>query len=184
LLQKLLGRVKAIMFSPQTEWPAIAKDPGETRAFLARYVVCLGLIPAIAGFVGGTLIGSFRPIALGLGDAVVGYLLTFASVAVMSAIINALALTFGADNSTGNALKLTVYSYTPAWLAGAFLLVPGLSFLSVLGLYGFYLLWLGLPPLMRAPRDKALPYALVVVVVALILAIITAYVPYAVMRGS
>ena len=102
----------------------------------------------------------------------------------MAAAVGALAPTFGADKNTKNALKLTVYSYTPAWLAGIFLLVPGLSFFSILGLYGFYLLWLGLPVLMRAPRDKALPYALVVVLGAMVLAILAAFLPYAIMRGG
>jgi len=87
-------------------------------------------------------------------------------------IIDALAPRFGAQKSFPNALKLAVYSHTPAWLAGIFLLVPGLSFLTILGLYGFYLLWTGLPPLMRTPREQALPYAAAVVVCALVLAIV------------
>ena len=29
----------------------------------------------------------------------------------------------------------------------------------MLGLYGFYLLWVGLPMLMKVSNDKALPYA-------------------------
>jgi len=172
------------MFSPQTEWPIIAQDPGETRMVLARHVAILALIPAIARFVGGSLIGGFTPIDLGVGDAIAGYILAFVSVVIVAVSIRSLAPTFGADKTTKNALKLTVYSYTPAWLAGIFLLVPGLSFLSILGLYGFYLLWLGLPVLMRAPRDKALPYALLVVLIALVLAIVTTFLPYAIMRGG
>src|SRR3954447_458601 len=172
------------MFSPQTEWPIIAQDPGETQMVLARHVAVLALIPAISRFVGGSLIGGFTPIDLGLQDAFVESILAFVSVAVVAAAIRALAPTFKADRTTRNALKLTVYSYTPAWLAGIFLLVPGLSFLSILGLYGFYLLWLGLPVLMRAPRDKALAYALVIVLIAVILAVIAAFLPYAIMRSG
>jgi hypothetical protein len=183
-LQKLIGRVKAIMLSPQTEWPIVAQDPGEARMGLARHVAILALIPATARFVGSSLIGGFTPIGLGLGDAVVGYILAFVSVAIVAASIRALAQTFGADKTTKNALKLTVYSYTPAWLAGVFLLVPGLSFFSILGLYGFYLLWTGLPVMMRAPRDKALPYALVVVLIALVLAVVTTILPNAIMRSG
>jgi hypothetical protein len=58
-----------------------------------------------------------------------------------------------------NALKLAAYAHTPAWLAGIFLLVPGLSVLAILGLYGVYLLWSGLPPLMHAPPETTLAYA-------------------------
>jgi len=46
--------------------------------------------------------------------------------------------------------------------------VPGLSFLIIMGLHGVYLLWTGLPILMRAPAEKALPYAAAVTGCALI----------------
>ena len=89
----------------------------------------------------------------------------------MALIIDALAPSFQAQKNFPNALKLSVYSHTPFWLAGIFLLIPGLSFLTLLGFYGLYLLWLGLPPLMRAPSDRALVYAAAVVLCALLLAL-------------
>jgi hypothetical protein len=47
-----------------------------------------------------------------------------------------------------------------------------LSFLAVIGLYGAYLLWLGLPDLMQAPREKTLPYTAAVLAFAILVAII------------
>jgi hypothetical protein len=91
---------------------------------------------------------------------------------VIALLIDVLAPSFGAQKNFPNALKLSVYSHTPAWLAGIFLIVPGLGFLRSLGLYGLYLLWLGLPPLMRAPRDKALLYAGAVVLCAVLLVVV------------
>jgi ABC-type dipeptide/oligopeptide/nickel transport system permease component len=42
--------------------------------------------------------------------------------------------------------------------------------LALLGaLYGFYLLYRGIPVLMKAPDDKAMPYTAVVVVAAVVL---------------
>jgi hypothetical protein len=103
---------------------------------------------------------------------------------VVALIIDALAPTFGAQKNFPNALKLAVYSYTPGWVAGIFLLIPGLSFLTVLGLYGLYLLWLGLPPLMRSPPEKALGYAAAVVVCAIILAIVLGAIQAAFFLGT
>ena len=80
--------------------------------------------------------------------------------------------TFGSQKNFANALKLTVYSYTPSWLAGIFLLIPGLRFLTILGLYGLYLLWLGLPPLMKTPPEKTIVYTIAIVVCAIVLAIL------------
>jgi hypothetical protein len=75
-----------------------------------------------------------------------------------------------------HAVKLSVYSHTPLWLAGIFLLIPGLNFLLILGVYGVYLLWIGLPLLMQVPKEKALPYAVVVTACALIPAVVLALV--------
>jgi hypothetical protein len=91
-----------------------------------------------------------------------------------------LARSFGGRRDFQNAFKLSVYSYTPVWLAGIFLLVPGLSFFAILGLYGVYLLWLGLPLLVDVPREKAPGFACAVVVCALMLALVLAAVQVAV----
>ena len=171
-MEQLIERVKAILLTPQTEWPVIAREPGEVSVLFTRYVAILALIPALAGFIGTSLVGRYVPFFSGLISAVFGYVMTFVVVYVVALIVNALAPTFDAQKNFPNALKLTVYSYTPGWLVGIFFLIPGLSFLSILGLYGLYLMWLGLPPLMQAPRDKALPYAAAVVACAVILAIV------------
>ena len=87
-------------------------------------------------------------------------------------IVDALAPSFGGRKHFESALKLTTYSYTPAWICGFFFLIPGLRFLSVLGLYGLYLLWLGLPVLMKSPQERSLLYAGAIVVCAILLGLI------------
>jgi hypothetical protein len=99
---------------------------------------------------------------------------TFAMVYIIAGVIDLLAPRFGGEKNFANAVKLSVYSHTPLWLAGIFLLIPGLNFLLILGVYGVYLLWTGLPLLMRVPSEKALPYAVVVTACALIPAVILA----------
>ena len=168
-MDQLFQRVKAIILTPQTEWPVIAREPAEPASLFTGYVAILALIPAVAGFIGMALIGGYVSIMTGLISAIVGYLMTFVGVFVVALIADALAPTFNAQKNFTNALKLTVYSYTPVWLAGIFALIPGLSFLQILGLYGLYLLYVGLPPMMQAPRDKALLYAGAIVVIALII---------------
>ena len=92
---------------------------------------------------------------------------------IIAAVIDLLAPIFGGKKNFGNAVKLSVYSHTPLWLAGIFLLVPGLNFLLMLGLYGIYLLWVGLP-MMGVPTYRALGYAVIVTICALIPAIVLA----------
>lgn len=177
----LLQRVIGIVLRPDSEWRVIEGEPESAKTLFLHYVAILALIPAICGFVGSSIIGvtvsagTFRvPIGVGAINAVLSYVLTFVIVYLVALVIDLLAPVFNAERHFASALKLSAYSLTPAWLAGFFLLIPGLRFLTILGLYGLYLLWTGLPPLMRTPPSKAFLYAASVVVCALVITIILA----------
>ncbi len=165
---QLLDRIKAIMLTPRTAWPAIARDPIHPSALFVNYVAVLAAIPEIANFIGESLVGGYQPVLKGLTRAVVVYAAAFGIVYLIACVIDVLAPRYGGRKNFSNALKLAVYSHTPLWLAGIFLLIPGLSFLLILGVYGVYLLWIGLPLLMGVPNARALPYAIVVTACALI----------------
>jgi hypothetical protein len=170
----LIERVKAIILSPRTEWPVIEQEPSTLGSLLIHYVAILAAIPEVAHFIGQSLIGGYAPIGPNLLRALIVYLVTFAMVYIIAGVIDLLAPRFGAKKNFPNAVKLSVYSHTPLWLAGIFLLVPGLSFLLILGLYGFYLLLVGLPLLMGVPEDRALRYAITVTACALVPAVVLA----------
>jgi Yip1 domain len=176
----IVNRVKAILLTPKSEWLVIAGEPGDPAYLFANYVAILAAIPAVCGFIGTSIIGIDVPlvgtirvgIVSGIVSAIVQYLLAFAMVYVMGLIIDALAPTFNAQKNPSSALKLAVYSMTPAWLAGVFSLIPGLRALGILGLYGLYLLWVVLPPLMHVPEEKAIGYAAAVVVCAIVISLV------------
>lgn len=174
-------RVRNILLTPKTEWPAIEEEPTNRGTLVTGYVVPLAAIGAIAGFIGGSLVGvslpflgTYRvPIMTGLFGALLTFAFAIVGVFVLAFIINALAPTFGAQQDPNKAFKVAVYSYTPAWIAGALQILPALGFLALLvGLYGLYLLYLGLPALMKAPADKSVAYTAVVVVCAIVLSIV------------
>jgi hypothetical protein len=171
-LLQLIERVKAIVLRPQSEWKVIAREKDTLSDLLASYVAILAAIPELAHFIGQSFVGGFAPIIPNLVRAIIVYLVTFAMVYIIAGVIDLLAPRFGGKKNFPNAVKLSVYSHTPLWLAGIFLLVPGLNFLLILGLYGVYLLWTGLPLLMQVPNEKALPYAMIVTVCALIPALV------------
>jgi len=171
----LVERVKAILMTPKTEWPVIEHEPGDAAYLFTNYVAILAAIPAICGFIGTSIVGIMGfhvPILTGLINAIVGYILSFVIVYVVALIVDALAPTFGGQKNFDSALKVTVYSYTPGWLVGIFLLIPALGILGILALYGLYLMYLGLPVLMKAPQEKSVVYTLVVVVCTVIIAIV------------
>jgi Yip1-like protein len=175
----IIERVKGMMLGPQREWEVIESERGNIVNQLVRYVAILAAIPAICAFIGYAIVGISIPrmgsLRIGYGpalvSAIINYVMAFVSVYVVALIADTLAPTFNAERGFPEALKLAAYSYTPVWLFGAFLLVPSVSFLRILGLYGVYLLWLGLPPMMRAPERESsrLLYCAAILVSALIL---------------
>jgi len=177
----LKTRAQNIVMTPDSEWSVIAEENTPTGTLITGYVVPLAAIGAVAGFIGGSIVGislpfmgRYRvPITAGLATAVFMLVMAVVGVFILGLIINALAPTFGAQKNSAQALKLAVYSYTPAWLAGVFQILPMLSALGILaGLYGLYLLYLGIPRLMQCPKEKAVGYTAVVVVCAIVLSIV------------
>ena len=177
----IIQRAKNICLTPATEWPVISAEPATPGGLLTGYAAPLAAIGAIAGFLGGAIIGQtlpfvghYRvPLAAGLIAAIFTFCMALVGVFVLSLIIDALAPTFGGQKNSIQALKVAVYSYTPAWIAGVLQIVPLLGILGIFAaLYGLYLLYLGLPQLMHSPQEKAIPYTVVVVVCAIVLSVV------------
>jgi hypothetical protein len=172
-------RVKQILMSPDEAWPQIRAEPATIESLFKGYVMPLAAIPAVAGFIGGSVLGygmmgmHYRvPLVSGLLSAAVSYGLSLAGVYILAMIIDALATTFASRKDSVLATKLAAYSHTASWVAGVFLAIPGLRFLTIFGIYGFYLFYKGLGPVMGTPDDKRLPYTLAVAVSAIVVFVV------------
>lgn len=192
LINRLVARVKAILLAPKIEWPVIAGEATTPSDIYLRYVAPLVAIGAIASFIGTTVVGMPLPmlgtirigVAAGLAGAILHFVLTFVAVFVVAFIVDALAPTFGGQKDSLRALKVTAYSFTPAWVAAILMIVPALGVIAgLIGLYGLYLMYVGLPVLMRAPADKALGYTVVVVLCAIVLSIVVSVVSNVALGG-
>ena len=165
----LVSRVKYILTRPKFEWPVIDAESASIKGLFTSYAVILAAIPAVATIVGQIAFGHrglFGPVLAGA----LSYVLSLISVYILGLIIDALAPTFNGTKDKVQSMKVAVYSMTAAWTASIFNLFPALAWLGgLLGLYGFYLLYLGLPVVMKAPQDKALGYTAVVVISAIVL---------------
>lgn len=177
-------RVKNILVTPKTEWARIDSEPATIGGIYTSYVMILAAIGPVAGLIGAQLIGvsgfgiTYKPpIGFSLASAVLGYVLQLVAVYVSALVINALAPSFGGVKDELKAFKVAAYSATAAWIAGIFQIIPLLGWLALIGVvYGFYLLYLGLPQLMRAPADKAVGYTVVVILVQIVLYVVAAWI--------
>ena len=53
----LIERVQSILLKPKQTWPVIAAEGGDAASIYTGYVMILAAIPAVAGFIGLTLVG-------------------------------------------------------------------------------------------------------------------------------
>jgi hypothetical protein len=170
----IVERIKNILLTPKAEWPVIAQEPTSTAELYTGYVMLLAAFTAVMSLVRSSLIGvhvpfgdSVRlPLTTGLMSAVVAFIMGLIGLFVVGVIINVLAPTFGGQKDQRQALKTAAYAFTPGWLSAVFYLLPSMGTLLqfLAGLYGIYLLYLGLPVLMRSRPDKAVGYTVTVVI--------------------
>lgn len=188
----LINRAKSILLQPRETWHTIEAEAADVAGLYTRYLMVLAAIPAVCGFIGMSLIGmgafgvSIRvPLVAGLANMAVSYVLSLAGVFVLALLVDALAPTFGGQKNPIQALKLAVYASTAALLGGVFTLLPALAVLGLpAALYSVYLIYTGLPVLMRNPPEKTLAYTAVVLVAAIVMGVVMGAVGSLFLPGS
>ena len=114
----LQTRVVAILTKPADEWRTIAAEPATVEGLMRGYAAPLAAIPAIAQFIGFSLIGITVPVfggAIRIGivrsfaNAVVAWVFALVGAWIAALVIEKLAPTFQSRGNTAQALKLVVY---------------------------------------------------------------------------
>jgi Yip1-like protein len=185
----IVDRIKNICLSPSTEWPVIANESTSIGTLITGYAAPLAAIGAIAGFIGTAMIGSLlvgrMGIVAALGLAIWTFIGAIISVSIVGFVINMLAPTFGGQQDSARAMRVAVYSFTPAWIAALLNILPFLGILGIIGaFYGMYLLYLGLPVLMKSPKEKAAGYTVVTIVAAIVAYVIVGAIGGVMVAGS
>ena len=180
--ESMVARIKDLLLRPVPTWDVIQAEESTIEGLYRTWVLPLSAIPAVCGAIGQlgwlgrfSIFGiRFHASFLGIVTrALVTYALGLAFVYVLAVVIDELALRFGGERSRTQAFKLVAYSSTAAWVAGVFALLPGGGLLVALGgLYSLYLLYLGLPKLMRNDPEQTVTYLGLTIAVAIGLAVL------------
>ena len=177
----LIQRAQNIVLNPKAEWSIIAEEKSDTVELFKNYIIPLSAIPAVAGFIGMSVIGFSVPflgtvrmsMLAGITSLIMHFVFGLVGIYLFSLIIDALAPKFDAEKNPGQALKLAAYSFTPVWVAGVLLILPSLGMLVLLAaLYSIYLFFIGLPVLMKSPQDKTPAYAAVTIACCLVIGLV------------
>ncbi len=176
----VIERAKSILLSPAQTWPVIDAEPATVGSIYKDWLIIMAAIPAVCAFIGLSIIGAgafgygFRiPIVYGLESMVVHYIMSLVVMFVMALIVDALAPTFGGTKNQVSALKVVAYGATASFVAGFLSLLPSLGMLGIIAAcYSIYLIYLGLPVLMKCPQDKAVGYTAVVIIIGIVAGIV------------
>ena len=179
-MEKLISEVKDLILSPLALFGRLKVEETTQSEITKTILVYVAAIPAIAGFFGRVLIGYNVPFVgyshvsffSGLVWAVLLFVLAIIGIYIVSYIVNGLAVNFGGEKNELNAFKLTAYCFIPVLILGVFSLIPALSGLHILGLYGIYLFYIGVPILMQVPEEKALTFTVIISLISIVITIL------------
>ena len=166
-------RIAGLFTDPRAEWQIIAAERDDVGSIARNYVALLALIPAACllagiGLMGGRFLGVAGIMTAIMGATVSWVVAIFSSIAA-AAVIEKLAPVFKSDGDMAQAMKLVAYAATPVWLSGVFYLLAELSPLAIGGvLWALYLLYLGLPVVMKTPQAQVVPFMLTSVLVIVV----------------
>lgn len=176
-----LGHALGIMTHPDLEWESIRRENETVSKLYLSHIIILAMIPAVAGYYGVTQVGW----SIAGGDFVrltqdsalqlctLLYFALLAGVYALGKFIDLFAKTFGVDEKTPRGAILAAYTSTPLFLVGFVALYPNLWINVVAGMlaaaYAIYLLYEGLPILMKISPDRGFIFASSVLTVGLVM---------------
>ncbi len=155
-----LTRARDILFETRSTWEEIKGESLSDAEIMAKYVAALALVPALAFYF--RFFFSQGRVWIHFLSTGIFYALCLAIVRLAAQIFQAIASRMEAQAEPPDFLRLSAFSLTPAYLGSVFLLLPWLSGLTfIIAFYALYLLYVGIPILVRCPDEKILTFSVV-----------------------
>jgi len=167
----VIQRAINIMLYPASEWIEIGEESPEQKSLLYRYTLFLSFIPALTHFIrywvfgvstsdGALEVSIVYAILSAAGDIGIALFCCW----FVSYLVNALIPLFASMQNFLRSMQLVAYSLTPLWLASLLDIVPSLRLLMILfSFYGIYILYHGLPVVLKTPSAKVASFIVVIV---------------------
>jgi len=178
-----------LLIQPRQAWGRLATHMPTSLLGALFYPALLALLPAAAWYFGTTQVGwqiaSSSPVRLTPDSAqkivALFYLAMVLAVAGIGLMVHWMAQTYGAESTAAKGIALAGFTATPLFIAGAVGFHPHFLLDLTVGLiavcYAVYLLYIGIPVVMKIPQERGFLFASAVIAVCLVFLI-------AIMGGS
>ncbi len=151
-IQHISQRAKNIIVEPQKEWLVIEQETSTSNELLQNYALPFFVLSALATVAGNLMSQSTMVQSLLHGgiSLVVDTLTILLAIFFMTEVSEKFQ-----DKADKNAVsRFLIYGFTPSYLVS---ILVNLSFhlglLGLLGFYSIYLLWQGLPVMLKTPKE-------------------------------
>ena len=175
-IQHIIG----LFTDPTREWEKIREQYESGNGSPLGHVLILALVPALSGYFGttqvGWRIGVGEPIRI-TGDsamsiAIIYYIALLVGIFSIGWVIHLLGKAYEVNKPLPLCIALAAYTATPLFLIGLMQVYPVLWLNMLMGLpalaYTVYLLYSGLPIMMRIPTERGFLYSSAVMAVGLV----------------
>jgi hypothetical protein len=173
-----------LLTRPANQWRTIAELPENSFRTLVLYPCIMAILPAVAWYYGTSRVGwsvgdHGDTIKLTVESArqlsVLFYLAMVACVVVIGYFIHWMSDTYGADSTVTKGIVIAGMASTPMFLAGVVGFYPLLWLDLLIGVaavsWSVYLLYLGIPIIMKIPEERGFLFSSAVLGVALVILI-------------
>ncbi len=180
----MIGNIIGLLIRPKTQWQRIAEKDNFGLFSAVLYTAVFACIPAAAWYYGTTKIGW----TVGDGDIVrmtadsaaviimLFYFTMIASVLAIGYMIHWMSETYGADSSVAKGVTIAGMSAMPLFFAGAVGFVPVFWVALLIGVsavgYAIYILYLGIPIVMRIPEERGFLFSSAVIAFCMVILMI------------
>ncbi len=176
----ILNHVWGLFSHPQQEWESIRDEPCTVTMCYVRHVLILAAVPAISAYIGAVQVGwsvsaeetTKLTASSALPIAIAFYLAMLAAVYVVGRLIHWMSQTFGAQTTLAQSVVLVTYTGTPLFLVGIVALYPmpwvNMLFGIVALLYTVYLLYTGVPVVMKITKEQGFLFSSAVLTVGMV----------------
>ena len=165
-VKKISGRVRSLLIQPKEFWKAQKHTAENQWKILFRFYFPLLLIVSSANFLGEFTGSNHFYAGFAAAKAAREFILYTFQYFISVFFTVELMKPFGGKRNLQAAQKLVIYSLTPFLLVSIVSgLFPFLYAIEALGMYGFYIFWIGVQEMLDFPERKESSYILVTILV-------------------
>lgn len=170
----------SLMLQPRNAWRHIAQHAPSSIFSALVYPILFAVLPAYAWYYGttqvGWRIGDDDPIRMTTESAlpivILFYLAMVSAIVGIGWMIHWMSQTYGASSTPAKGIAIAAATATPLFIAGAAGFYPMFLLDLTIGMialaYAVYLLYLGIPIVMKVPEERGFLFSSAIIAVSLV----------------